>query len=304
MLLVLSASWRNSRPVSKPALDAAVLRPFAHHDDLATAQEVRRVARSVIIGDVHGMRAALAELLGQLGLGEGDILISAGDLVDKGPDPAGVVHDLARLRATAPFRVVLVEGNHEERHRRYRANLSARPAVARKQAEDSGELPGLTASLSDEGRAFLNAAVPFHRLPQHDVLVVHGGIPGNMRQFPETVAAAQALSGKERDKFLKVLRTRYVDRKTGRFIGLGDEAPDDPFWADVYDGRFGHVVFGHHPFMEGPARFPHATGIDTGAVHGGGLTAMILQADGARQLVTVPTPVYAPRRSAPAPADR
>ena len=60
------------------------------------------------------------------------------------------------------------------------------------------------------------------------------------------------------------MRTRYIDAQKG-FIGLGHEKSGDPYWADVYDGRFGHVIFGHQPFLEGVKYFNHATGIDTGA---------------------------------------
>lgn len=253
------------------------------------------MARTAIIGDVHGMRQALAELVAELALRAGDRLVLVGDLVDKGPDPAGVAHDLAILQARADFPVILVEGNHEERHRRYRRNLAERPDVARRQAQDAPELSALTAELTPEACGFLDAARLFHRLPEHGVMVVHGGIPGDMKRFPETAEAAGALTGKARERFLKVIRTRYIERETGYFLGLGKEQPGDPFWADVYDGRFGHVVFGHNPFLDGPAEFAHATGIDTGAVHGGGLTALVLEAGAPRRYLAVPTPVHKPR---------
>ena len=222
--------------------------------------------RTVIVGDVHGMLAALLELLAQLRLMAGDRLIFVGDLVDKGPEPAGVVHHLASLAATAPYDIVLVDGNHEDRHRRYQRNLVERPVIAAQQAAEAPELPTLAAELTEAGRAFLNTAVPFYRLRAHNLLIVHGGIPGDMRRFP------------------------------AGFVGLGQEKPGDPFWADVYDGRFGHVVFGHQPFLDGPAEFAHATGIDTGAVHGGALTALVLPDRGRRSYSQVRTPVFVPRR--------
>lgn len=258
------------------------------------------MARTAIVGDVHGMREALARLLEELRLEAGDRLILVGDLIDKGPDPAGVVQDLARLKQSAPFEIVLVEGNHEDKHRRYRRNLDLRPAVAGRQAEAAPELPALTAQLTEAGRAFLASAVPFHRLPELGILVLHGGVPGNMRRFPQSVEAAGALTGKARDQFSLVLRTRYIDQHTGGFLGLDQEQPGDPFWAAVYDGRFGHIVFGHQPFPGKPAEFRHATGIDTGAVHGGGLTAMVLDPDGQRRFVHVPTQACSPMRK-PAP---
>ena len=72
------------------------------------------------------------------------------------------------------------------------------------------------------------------------------------------------------------MRTRYLDPTTGKMLELGKNKPGDPFWAEVYDGRFGHVVFGHEP-LYGVTFFPHATGIDTSAVYGGLLTALVYE---------------------------
>ena len=88
------------------------------------------------------------------------------------------------------------------------------------------------------------------------------------------------------------MRTRYIDAKKGCFIGLGEEKPSDPYWADVYDGRFGHVIFGHQPFIDGVKYFKHATGIDTGAVFGGTLTALIVNEDCSREIVSVNSRAY------------
>jgi len=235
---------------------------------------------TAIIGDVHGALAPLEALVAKLALKAGDHLVFVGDLVDKGPDSAGVVRFIRGLAEDAPFEVTLVEGNHEDRHRRYHHHKTARPAVAYTMAAASWDLPALDLALSRADRDFLATAVPFLRVPDWNVLVVHGGIPGNMDTFPETVEAAEALSGKARSFFRQVLRTRYLEAATGRFRAYGHEMAGDPFWAERYDGRFGHVVFGHQPFLAGPACFPHATGIDTAAIHGGALTALVLPGGG------------------------
>ncbi len=238
------------------------------------------MSRTAIIGDVHGALGPLEALVDRLAPEAGDHLVFAGDLVDKGPDSVGVVRFIRALDAGAPFDVTLVEGNHEERHRRYHANKTARPAVAYAMAAASWDLPALDLALSPADRAFLARAVPFLRLPEWNVLVVHGGIPGNMTDFPESPEAADALTGKARSFFRQVLRTRYLEAETGRFRAYGNEQPGDPFWAERYDGRFGHVVFGHQPFLGGPACYRHATGVDTAAVHGGALTALVLPGGG------------------------
>ncbi|MCI4644907.1 MAG: serine/threonine protein phosphatase [Hyphomonadaceae bacterium] len=251
---------------------------------------------TAIIGDIHGALTPLRALVAKLDLQSGDHLVLVGDLVDKGPEPAGVVRFLRALSETAPFRVILIEGNHEDRHRRYHINTRERPGVARKMAEGAAFLPALAAELTEADYAFLAGAVPFVRIPGWNMLVVHGGIPGDMTEFPDSLEAAEALTGKARGRFRKILRTRYVERESGKFLALGDNAPSDPFWAETYDGRFGHVVFGHQPWRDGPACFPHATGVDTGAVHGGGLTALVLPGKGEAHFVSIASESHLPFR--------
>lgn len=263
--------------------------------------EIRLVTETAIIGDVHGALGPLEALVSKLALTGGDHLIFVGDLVDKGPDPAGVVQFIRHLHETAPFTVTLVEGNHEDKHRRYHRNKAKRPKVAKAMATMSRELRELDTALSVEDRAFLATAVPFHRLSDWGVLIVHGGITPDTEVFPETVEDASALKGKARNAFRKILRTRYVSQVNGRFLAYGEEGPGDPFWAAVYDGRFGHVLFGHQPFMEGPACFPHATGLDTACIHGGALTALVLPAAGKPRFEQVPGVLIKPFKAEKAP---
>ena len=243
------------------------------------------MARTMIIGDVHGMLQELEALVSKIAPTPEDTVVFVGDLVDKGPDSAGVVRFVRELADRVP--VVLVEGNHEDKHRRFRRNKMVRPEVADNMASRSPELASITEDMSDADVAFLDDAVPFHRVPEHNLLVVHGGVPGDMTDFPATVEEAAALTGKAKKKFQLVMRTRFVNADTGKFLQLGKETDADPFWADVFDGRFGHVVFGHQPFMDGVGRFPHATGVDTGAVFGGDLTALVFDAD-RETVVSVP----------------
>ncbi|KAI3335474.1 Metallo-dependent phosphatase [Ustulina deusta] len=74
-----------------------------------TPQDTPR--RLIIIGDVHGHLKALEALLqkAEFSVSRGDTVIFAGDMVNKGPDSAGVVAFAMRIGAYA------VRGNHEDR---------------------------------------------------------------------------------------------------------------------------------------------------------------------------------------------
>lgn len=71
---------------------------------------------TIAIGDIHGQRAALDDLLGRVLplLAPGDTLVFLGDYVDRGPDARGVLERLLEVEATAPCRVVCLRGNHEQ----------------------------------------------------------------------------------------------------------------------------------------------------------------------------------------------
>ncbi|WP_448332383.1 metallophosphoesterase [Streptomyces sp. DSM 41534] len=67
--------------------------------------------RTIIIGDIHGCFDELLELLDEVDIQPDDLLVSVGDLVDRGPAPGAVV----RLFRERPNSVVVM-GNHERKH--------------------------------------------------------------------------------------------------------------------------------------------------------------------------------------------
>ena len=269
--------------------------------------------RTIIVGDVHGMLPELNDLLVTVRLTPEDLLVLCGDLLDKGPDSVGVVQYCRALRDEGQP-IVLVKGNHEEKHERYRRAL----AKSGKQPDLKGvaEIAEINAGLTPADVRFLDTAVMFHRIPEHDSLVVHAGITPSLHD----------LSTASHGELAKLLRVRYITgrrkvtltvevsgeaevevgdtlelpasivkvvkksiREKGDFMQLGENTPEDPFWATVYDGRFGHVFFGHEPFTgnDVPESFPHATGLDLGCVFGGRLACAILAPGQQRQYASV-----------------
>lgn len=199
------------------------------------------MGRTIIIGDVHGCARELSDLLRYVGVRQGDRVVFVGDLVVRGPEPHEVVALARSLSAIA------VRGNHEDRLLRWRASDGAMPI---------GGLTKETAKrLSASDWAYLEAMPLWVDLPDHGVRVVHAGL------VPDVPMASQD------PRNLMFLRS--FDERGEPVMVRGSRS-----WAHDYAGPE-HVVFGHNAQDE-PEIAPFATGIDTGAVYGGRLTAMVL----------------------------
>jgi predicted phosphodiesterase len=220
-----------------------------------------------IFTDVHGCIEELRELYTLASPGINDTIVIAGDLLDRGPDSAAVVRFFRELSLQQP--VVLVSGNHESKHKRYRKNRLVSPGVAQQMLKHNDELERITADLSPEDIEWLDAACLYYRIPGQSAVVLHGGVTPKMR----------SLGRSEADKWHKhEAHIMYV-----RKLETGE------FWADVYDGRFGHIFFGHEPFIPNtsPVQFQHATGLDLGCVFGGSLACAVVADDGSCRYLTV-----------------
>jgi serine/threonine protein phosphatase 1 len=71
---------------------------------------------TIAIGDVHGNRAALDDLLAKISpdLSSADEVIFLGDYIDRGPDSKGCVDAILEFKARVPSLVVCLMGNHED----------------------------------------------------------------------------------------------------------------------------------------------------------------------------------------------
>jgi hypothetical protein len=224
-----------------------------------TADEVRirEVGRTIVVGDVHGCLRELEALLAEVRPAAGDDLWFLGDLVNRGPDSAGVVRLVRGLGAR------MVQGNHDHRHVRYRRHLERLAAGRgyRIPMRPSEPFLAVHRTLSDEDIAWLEAAPTVAPLGPHFALVHAGLLPGlplGDQPAPRTL--------------------RYLDRETGRMVDLAahDAAPGRTVhWSERWTGPR-CVIYGHHAQPEAVVR-ALSIGIDTGAVYGGKLTAAVLE---------------------------
>lgn len=232
--------------------------------------------RTLVVGDVHGCLAELDELLRTAAYAPGrDRLVFLGDLLDRGPDPVGVVRRVRELGAEC------VLGNHEEKHLRYAAHEARRredPTYRSPMRRFDARRAAEHASLAREDLLWLAGLPRFIPLGAGWV-AVHAGFLPRLRladQPPDWT-----------------IRLRYVDaagNPVPRARGDAGE-PGIRRWAEAWTGPES-VVYGHfpqrldRPKRDEPAPGVVCLGIDTGCVYGGRLTALVLPA---AEIVQVPS---------------
>jgi hypothetical protein len=155
-----------------------------------------------------------------------------------------------------------VRGNHERRLLRWRrlASKRRRPRdAADRKLLDSEALARTAKALGDDDWAYLEAMPLWIDEPSHELRIVHAGLD------PTRTIEEQS------ERVLLYCRT--LDER-GKPSELREEGTP---WGASYQGP-PHVVFGHNALSE-PQLHRWATGLDTGCVYGGALTALVLDRD-------------------------
>ncbi|MGH8549931.1 MAG: metallophosphoesterase [Methylococcales bacterium] len=192
--------------------------------------------RTFVIGDIHGCYDELIELIDQIGLRDEDWLVSVGDILDRG----GKSRDVYHYFKNRPNAKVLI-GNHERKH--LKRILSYSQEIVKVQFAE--EYPSLLQWLRGLDYYFeSDEAIIVHAAFEHD------------RSLDEQKEAV--LTG-------SVSGEAYLQRKYG----------PGTHWSDYYAGEKA-VIYGHRVVGDEPLIKNNTYGLDTGACHGGYLTAIEL----------------------------
>jgi protein phosphatase len=227
-----------------------------------------------IIGDIHGCFSELKKLLEQLGYTinkeddaflvqppAGRKVIFLGDLVDRGPDVAGVLKLVMSMGSNGT--ALCVPGNHDLKLVR---KLKGRQVqITHGLAESLEQLEKESPEFRNQVLEFLDGLVSHYVLDDGKLVVAHAGMKEEMQGRG---------SGKVRDFALYGETTGETDE-----FGL----PIRYNWAAEYRGK-AIVVYGHTPVPE-PEWLNRTINIDTGCVFGGRLTALRYPE---RQMLSVP----------------
>lgn len=235
--------------------------------------------RVYAIGDVHGRLDLLTELVGQIAAddrGRPDAvttLIFIGDLVDRGPDSAGVLRLVRALREEGRFSVRLIRGNHEEV---LMLAAQGNPRAARALVQIGGEATIRSFGISDQEAASGNfidlAELLRERLPRADIALLEEG-----------------------EDLIEIGDYAFVHAGIRPGVPLAEQSVADLRWIrdEFLDSSRDHgkvVVHGHTVAAE-IQDLPNRVGLDTGAFATGRLSAVGLEGGERWFLATVaPSP--------------
>ena len=225
--------------------------------------------RYYAIGDIHGRLDLYEALIAAI---EAEIaaaptfdhrIIVLGDLVDRGPDSAGVV---ARTRAWQQGRNVRVlAGNHEEMF----LTAFTKPEALRHFLKHGGRETVLSYGMSTKQLATLSLEEIFERLPRI--------VPQSERDY---IAGFETM--------IRAGDYVFVHAGIDPSRPLGEQKRSDLLWIRErfldHEGPLEKVVVHGHTIFDKVMNCGNRIGIDTGAFRSGVLTTLVLEGDQQRIL--------------------
>ena len=220
--------------------------------------------RYYAIGDIHGRLDLYEAMIGAIAeddrrAGKADTrIVLLGDLVDRGPDSAGVIARTRRWQTEARVRVLA--GNHEEMF------LAAfeRPEALRHFLKHGGRETLLSYGLTKEQLASLSNDELFARLPAI--------VPSSERDY---IAAF--------DTMIRAGDYVFVHAGIDPARPLNQQQRSDLLWIREpflrHEGPLEKVVVHGHTIFDRVMDCGNRIGIDTGAFRSGVLTALVLEGD-------------------------
>ena len=194
------------------------------------------MGKTYVIGDIHGCYAEFIELMEKIGVKDDDLIISLGDIVDRGNKSLELYHYFSKRTNS-----IVLMGNHERKHQN--GILSYSQEIVKVQFKD--EYDGFIHWLD---------SLPY---------------------FYETEEAIIVHAFFEHDKPLQEQKEEVLAGTTSGSRYLEKKYEEGKYWYDFYKGEKA-IIYGHHVVGEQPKIINNTYGIDTGACHGGMLTAIEL----------------------------
>ena len=192
--------------------------------------------RTFVIGDIHGCYDELISLIKKMGLDTEDMLVSVGDIVDRG-NKSKEVYEYFINRPNSK----VIIGNHERKH--INGVLSYAQEIVKVQ-------------FGQDYQTFLNWLNTLsYSYETEEAIIVHAAF--------------------EHDKPLRNQKDEVLSGSTSGERHLEKKYGPETYWSNYYEGEK-PIIYGHHVVGEFPIIKNNTYGIDTGSCHGGFLTAIEL----------------------------
>jgi len=207
----------------------------------------------IVYGDIHGSYNEFISLRKKINPKKDDIEVCVGDIITKGKD------SIKTLDYLIEHNIKSVLGNHEDKLLRYlqHQKLNKKNPIIL----DSDE-QNIIDNLTDKHINYLEGLSIY--LKYDEITILHGGIQNHID-----------LDNLSKRDIQKILRLRYLDKEEN-FLAFGKEDKESIFWADIYDGQNGFIIYGHQWFPEVKEN-QFSLGIDTGCVYGNKLSAVVFK---------------------------
>ncbi len=220
--------------------------------------------RVYAIGDVHGRLDLLTKLIAAIendSEARGDAettIVLLGDLIDRGPESAGVLQAVRQWQDRLNLRVIC--GNHEEMFLRCFTDI---PLFSRFMQFGGCEM-------------LLSYPLDAKRLLAADLLEAH-------RMMLETVPPADIAMIEAFEDFIVIGDYLFVHAGIQPGVPLGEQTVETMRWIREpflgHGGAHDHIVVHGHTIADEPEIGHNRIGIDTGAYMSGKLTALCLEGD-------------------------
>jgi len=228
--------------------------------------------RYYVIGDIHGRLDLYETLIDAIEADDADTsdleshVILLGDLVDRGPDSAGVIDRTRQWQCERNVRVLA--GNHEEMF----LNSFSKPDILRHFLKHGGRETLLSYGISKKQFAKMELEDIFEALPQ----IVPQDDVDYMQGFEENIIAGDYL---------------FVHAGIDPNVPIAEQSRKDMLWIRdrflSHEGPLEKVVVHGHTIFNSVMDCGNRIGIDTGAFRSGVLTALVLENDQRRTMQAI-----------------
>ena len=228
--------------------------------------------RYYVVGDIHGCESLFTALSQAIDADDAagseaeTSVILLGDLIDRGPDSAGVIASAREWQARRKVRIL--SGNHEEMF----LEAFEKPDVLKHFVKYGGRETIMSYGLSRSEYNTLTIEDLFDRLPH----IVPQADREFVTRFEQMIVAGDYV---------------FVHAGVDPQRAIDDQNRRDLLWIRErflrHEGSYSHVVVHGHTIVDEIEDCGMRIGIDTGAYESGRLTALVLEGQSRRSITAV-----------------